>query len=84
MLWFFCLLVYANDELITQLAPRLHYNGGFGDLADAETTTQGTPPVDGQIQMVAIPDTNGDGIDDFTITYPDGLQQVLYYQGIQE
>lgn len=50
----------------------------------AEETTQGIPTVDGQVQLVAIPDANGDGLDDFIITYPDGMQQVLYYQGITQ
>ncbi|HEW97604.1 MAG: hypothetical protein DRR00_23395 [Candidatus Parabeggiatoa sp. nov. 3] len=44
--------------------------------------TQGIPPSDGQLHLIGIPDANEDGIDDFLITYPDGQQQILYYQGI--
>jgi hypothetical protein len=48
----------------------------------AEQLTQGPAPADGQLQLIAIPDANADGIDDFLITYPNGEQQVLYYIGL--
>jgi hypothetical protein len=47
----------------------------------AEQVTPGIAPEDGNLQLVAIPDTNDDGIDDFLITYPDGQQQILHYLG---
>jgi hypothetical protein len=50
----------------------------------AEEIGQGSVPADGKLQLVAIPDANGDGKDDFLITYPDGKQQVLYFFGITE
>jgi len=48
----------------------------------AESTTQGTPT--GELQLIAIPDANQDGTDDFLITYPDGKQQTLYFLGLTE
>ncbi len=50
----------------------------------SEQVTQGLVPENGQLHLVAIFDANEDGIDDFLITYPDGLQQVLYYLGLTE
>ena len=50
----------------------------------AAEITQGQIPANGQLQLVAIPDANQDGIDDFLITYPNGQQQVLYYFGTVE
>jgi hypothetical protein len=48
----------------------------------ADEVTPGTPPADGQLIMNPVADQNGDGLDDFHITYPSGDQQVLYYYGI--
>ncbi|MCV6637765.1 carboxypeptidase regulatory-like domain-containing protein [Candidatus Albibeggiatoa sp. nov. NOAA] len=48
----------------------------------AELITQGVAPNNGKINLVAIPDANADGLDDFLITYSDGSQQVLYYLGL--
>jgi WD40 repeat protein len=47
----------------------------------AEAVIPGPVQADGKLQLIAIPDTNDDGIDDFLITYPDGQQQELYYFG---
>ena len=44
--------------------------------------TQGLLSSDGQLHLIAIPDANQDGIDDFLITYPNGQQQILYFQGL--
>ena len=50
----------------------------------AEAITQGSVPEDDKLKLVAIPDTNADGNDDFLITYPDGKQQILYFLGTVE
>ncbi|WP_353572585.1 FG-GAP-like repeat-containing protein [Candidatus Albibeggiatoa sp. nov. BB20] len=50
----------------------------------AESITQGAIPVNAELNLVAIPDANDDGLDDFLITYPDGTQQVLYYLGLSQ
>ncbi len=59
-------------------------NGEIHQSQLAETVIPGEPPVDAQLVMTPIVDQNGDGIDDFQITYPSGDQQVVYYLGIQE
>ena len=50
----------------------------------AEEIIQGSVPEDDKLKLVAIPDTNADGNDDFLITYPDGKQQILYFLGTVE
>ena len=71
-------VVIGTDGAVSAwLAGALHH----AQLAD--TVTPGTPPADGQLVFTAIADSNGDGLEDFSITYPDGDQQILYYLGVQ-
>jgi RHS repeat-associated protein len=58
-------------------------NGEIHQSQLVEPFTPGTPPADGQLIMTPISDQNGDGIDDFYITYPSGDQQVMYYLGVE-
>lgn len=48
-----------------------------GQLSDTPPVTGG----DGELQLIAIPDANGDGLGDFSVIYPDGTQQTLFYLG---
>jgi hypothetical protein len=57
-------------------------NGEIHQSQLVEPVTPGTPPADGQLVMIAIDDRNGDGIDDISITYPNGDQQLVYYLGV--
>jgi len=66
-----------DNQVRVELAGQIH----LGRLA--ENLTTGTPPSDGRLHLIAIPDANQDGQDDYLITYPDGQQQVLFYLGIQ-
>ncbi len=34
-----------------------------------------------RMEMTAVPDANGDGVDDFMVTYPDGSMQILFVLG---
>ncbi|MEK8018704.1 MAG: RHS repeat-associated core domain-containing protein, partial [Candidatus Parabeggiatoa sp.] len=65
---------------------RIHLtlNGENHQLQLDNQITPGTPPADGQIQVTLVDDQNGDGLEDYQITYPSGDQQTLYYQGIIE
>ncbi|WP_353572692.1 RHS repeat-associated core domain-containing protein [Candidatus Albibeggiatoa sp. nov. BB20] len=45
-----------------------------------DNITSGEPSEDGNVESTG--DQNGDGIDDFLITYPSGDQQILYYYGL--
>ncbi|RKZ46575.1 MAG: hypothetical protein DRR00_23875, partial [Candidatus Parabeggiatoa sp. nov. 3] len=59
----------------------LTLNGENHQLQLDNQITPGTPPADGQIQVTLGNDQNGDGLEDYQITYPNGDQQTLYYQG---
>jgi len=65
---------------------RIHLtlNGENHQLQLNNQITPGTPPADSQIQVTLVDDQNGDGLEDYQITYPSGDQQTLYYQGIIE
>ena len=48
----------------------------------ADEIVEGSPPADGLLALISIPDANGDGIADMQITYPNGDQQIVYDLGI--
>jgi YD repeat-containing protein len=48
-----------------------------GQLADE--IVAGTPPSDGFLFTTNVGDVDGDGVDDFEITYPNGDRQILHY-----
>jgi len=48
----------------------------------ADEIVEGSPPADGLLALISIPDANGDGIADMQITYPNGDQQIIYDLGI--
>ncbi|MFK5970154.1 MAG: hypothetical protein QM487_08575 [Candidatus Marithrix sp.] len=48
----------------------------------ADEITSSSPPADGLLALISIPDANGDGIADMQITYPNGDQQIIYDLGI--
>jgi hypothetical protein len=61
----------------------IHYtqNGETHHAQLADDIVKGPPPADGLLTLTPIADANGDGIDDFKITYPNGNQQVVHYFG---
>jgi len=57
-----------------------------GQIHEAQLDSEiipGPAPANGQPQLIAIPDANGDGIDDFLFTAANGEQQKLYYLNIK-
>jgi len=70
-------LIGADGRISAVLAGETH-------VAQLESQiTQGMPPSDGQLILTEIADANGDGLRDFSITYPSGEQQTLFYLGIE-
>ncbi|MEK7990382.1 MAG: hypothetical protein VSS52_005195, partial [Thiotrichaceae bacterium] len=63
---------------------RIVMNGSIyqGQLAD--TVTSGNISLTGALEATPIADQNADGIGDFQITYPDGTQQILYYNFVNQ
>jgi sugar lactone lactonase YvrE len=71
--------VYLSEDGDLQIT--LDGQTHHGQLA-TEITTGTTPIVGNQLYLKALPDVNEDGIDDFSIIYPNGDEQTLYYLGI--
>jgi hypothetical protein len=63
-------------------AIRVTMNGEVSHSQLAETVTSGEAPTSGELIAESITDQNGDGTEDFQITYPSGERQVLYYYGV--
>jgi uncharacterized repeat protein (TIGR01451 family) len=66
-------VIIESDGLVSFKLDNQSYRGVIDYLV-----TKGTPPDTGILQIEAIADMNGDGIEDWMLIYPDGERQMLF------